>query len=159
FGQAYHTWGPFAAWNSAIAGAGFLYYLLLCRNQGQAGSIRQRPWVLGLKAIFAAFVILTALQAVREAPDLSTILGRLMTIGLGFVWLVAIPEQDDSGSAPQQFGRLLLAALAVLQSLVAYPVAGTQRASATFLLIGAAVVCLADVVKGLSGLLSVQHRN
>ena len=61
-----------------------------------------------------------------------------------FLWIVAVPPVDDA-SRGQIIGRSILALMAVVQSLQAYPVAGSQLAFATFLMIPAAFVCAHDV--------------
>jgi len=60
---------------------------------------------------------------------------------LPFAWLVAASGTDRPA---EQLARLALAAVAVMQPLIAYPVAGTQLAPASVLLSVVAAVCLAD---------------
>lgn len=62
---------------------------------------------------------------------------------LPLAWIAACPP--DSGQATDlAFARVLLAALAVLQALHAYPVSGAQVDWASFLLIPAGALCLSD---------------
>ena len=56
-----------------------------------------------------------------------------------FLWVVAL-SSDNSGRGPTT-GRAILALLAVFQALQAYPVAGSQLAFATFLMVPVAFVC------------------
>jgi hypothetical protein len=71
----------------------------------------------------------------------------LLSYALPFVWLAAVglPPAIDPRQA---FARRLLICLAVMQSLAAYPVAGTQLSLATLLLVLSAAVCLGDVLTG-----------
>jgi hypothetical protein len=61
------------------------------------------------------------------------------------LWIVAVPSKDDS-SRGETLGRSVLALVAVFQSLQAYPVAGSQVAFASFLMIPVVFVCLYDGV-------------
>jgi hypothetical protein len=67
----------------------------------------------------------------------------MLSFCLPFVWLLIvppIPKEPDSISFP----RLLLAMTACLQTLQAFPVAGTQRALATFLFVPIAALFFCD---------------
>lgn len=76
----------------------------------------------------------------------------LLEAALPFVWLVMLPGPGASDPT-QGFARALLAALAVLDSLQAYPVAGSQLTWATALVLLAAIVCVADGLAGMARLL------
>jgi hypothetical protein len=65
---------------------------------------------------------------------------------LPFLWLLLVPA---AGSPPHHPARLALAAVTALQSLVAYPIAGTQVAFATALMPVIGVVCVADSIRTL----------
>jgi hypothetical protein len=67
---------------------------------------------------------------------------------LPWVWLVALPTSTDDKSAG--FARVLLSLVAAWQSLQAYPIAGTQTTLATFPLVLAYGVCLADALRELA---------
>ena len=60
---------------------------------------------------------------------------------LPFAWLVAVPE---TGAESTRFGRLSLLAIAVMQPLIACPVAGTQLLPASILLCVLGAVCLGN---------------
>jgi hypothetical protein len=74
--------------------------------------------------------------------------GAQLMYVLPWVWLVAIPGSHRAvQSAPAtSFPRVFLALAAAWQSLQAYPVAGTQLAVGSMLLVVATTVCLADVI-------------
>jgi hypothetical protein len=67
---------------------------------------------------------------------------------LAFAWVALIGGPDEERS-PVAFARLLLPALAVLQGLHAFPVAGSQSLWATFLLIPVGAICVGNGVHGL----------
>jgi hypothetical protein len=69
----------------------------------------------------------------------------VLNYALPFAWLVAVAEPAANFDGGAQAARRLLALVLVLHSLIAYPVAGTQQALATFLLGVAGIVCLTDV--------------
>ncbi len=71
---------------------------------------------------------------------------------LGFCWvaLIAPPGDDRRGVG---FARLVLAPLAVLQGLHAFPVAGSQIMFSSFLLIPVGAMCVADGGRRLNGAL------
>ena len=102
-----------------------------------AGAAR-RNVVAGLKAGFAfAAVVLLLGQARLQLAWL-----------MPWVWLVAVTAEE--AAAADKFPRALLALGAAWQGLQAYPIAGTQATVATLLLVPAAVLCLADVVRVLA---------
>jgi hypothetical protein len=68
---------------------------------------------------------------------------------LAFAWVALIPLAGDE-DADSSFARLLLPPLAVLQALHAYPVAGSQTAWSTFLLIPVGALCVAGGARGLA---------
>jgi len=63
---------------------------------------------------------------------------------LAFCWVVLVPPPPGDGGRAVAFGRLVLAPLAVLQGLHAFPVAGSQVMWSGLLLIPAGAVCAAD---------------
>ena len=129
------------------------------------------PATVALAVASLALAGLLALLAPRgwvERPDLARALaaGRLLA-GL-YVWLAAdgrVVENPLSAwpllwlalvpGAPsvhhgQRFGRFLLVAVATLQALHAFPVAGSQLAWATFLFVPVGALLLADGWRGLA---------
>ena len=69
---------------------------------------------------------------------------RALALALPFAWVAAIPPGGQDNSAPLSFGRILLPALAVLQTLHAFPVAGSQLGWSQFLFVLVAAVCISD---------------
>jgi hypothetical protein len=65
-------------------------------------------------------------------------------LGLALAFLAAVPRPDEPATSRARFARAFLPALAVLQALQAYPVAGSQAAWAVLLLVPTAAVMLAD---------------
>ena len=63
---------------------------------------------------------------------------------LPFCWLLVVPVPRPATAV---MGRFALLALAVIQPLIAYPVAGTQLSPASILLLPLGVVCLADACR------------
>jgi hypothetical protein len=62
-----------------------------------------------------------------------------------FLWIVLLPTAADAWPLERLFPRTVLCLVGVLQLLIAYPVAGSQRAWASLLMIPVLIVCLADV--------------
>lgn len=87
------------------------------------------------------------------------LLGSIILVGNGFallkyllpwVWLVLFPAARENAAASDRlFARIFLCVMAAWQSLQAYPIAGTQVALASFLLVLASTVCLADAIYAL----------
>src|SRR5207244_1914530 len=66
---------------------------------------------------------------------------------LPWVWLMLVPSNAPSSQSQKQsvpFHRVFLCLAATWQSLQAYPIAGTQVTTATFLLILTYALCLRD---------------
>jgi hypothetical protein len=68
----------------------------------------------------------------------------LWLLGLSLAWIATRARRDE----PNQYVRLLLPPLAVLESLHAYPVAGTQLSLAALLMIPVGAVVLNDGITG-----------
>src|SRR5260221_4690105 len=68
----------------------------------------------------------------------------LWLLGLSLAWIATRARRDE----PNQYVRLLLPALAVLESLHAYPVAGTQLSLAALLMIPVGAVVFHDGITG-----------
>src|SRR5207249_1260001 len=68
-----------------------------------------------------------------------------------WVWLVVVPASDQADANPQgTFARSFLCLMAAWQSLQAYPIAGTQVATATILLVPVYAICLRDGCRSLA---------
>ena len=68
---------------------------------------------------------------------------RLLTIVTPFAWLLLFEPNEEEDSS-QAFPRRLLAILTVLQTMYAYPVAGSQASVIQILLVVTVVVCAGD---------------
>jgi hypothetical protein len=84
----------------------------------------------------------------------ATVIGpRPLGTSLALVWIAAVPPVTDR--SPDPTTRLLLPALAVLQALHAYPVAGSQLRWSALLLVPIGGICVAD---GLADLRTLSAR-
>jgi hypothetical protein len=119
-------------------------------------------WGVGMIAAAWAIRRLRARTAGGGQPELLGALGRILaalaiwlSLGLAphranfalaitLAWVAAIPSTRDSDSPQSRFTRLFLPALAVLQALVAYPVAGTQVKFGSLLFLVCGAVCFTD---------------
>ncbi len=73
----------------------------------------------------------------------------LLMLALPFVWVAALAPRDDLSSPTDGYARLLLPALAVMESLQAYPVAGSQVAIASLGVVFVGAITLNDGVRQL----------
>ena len=119
-------------------------------------------WSAAAALLFAVFVVawrrrLARLSlAIAAAKGLYGVLGTLVLvldprnqIGhlLPWIWLLMLPSGKDSASrALDTFPRAILCLVAVWQCLQAYPAAGSQVATATFLFIPVYALCLHDAI-------------
>lgn len=69
---------------------------------------------------------------------------RALDLPAALAWVAAVPVSRDRRTQGEIFLRLFLPALAVLQTLHAYPVAGSQIAWSSFLFAAVGAVCIAD---------------
>jgi hypothetical protein len=124
-------WAPGAA-AAGVVGAWFA----VRRRQGSEPNHRS-VILAAVGRIAAGFLIWIALGTVGHVP------GSPLSLALPLAWLVAVPPRSVSaGLTP--FVRCSLAALAILQGLHAYPVAGSQMAWSGLLLIPIGAICIAD---------------
>src|SRR5262245_54828327 len=78
----------------------------------------------------------------------------LISFATPFLWLVAVrPREEETGNLTG-LSRAILALVAVLQVLYAYPVAGAQVQFSAILIIAVASICLADSLPFILSLLS-----
>ena len=129
-----------------IALAAALGFLWLSRS-------RKGPPSQALVALGSTFSIAIGLEMAlsvigKALPlDFASLPGYQLSL-LAFAWVALIPlagERPDTS-----FARLLLPPLAVLQSLHAFPVAGSQVMLASFLLVPVGALCVANGVRGLA---------
>src|SRR5262249_37063351 len=124
---------PLGCFRSSLPAAVGIALAIGMRATQRSRAIRH---VLGLvKLVFG----IAALKASWE-HDLPMLLGTLPP----FLWLAALPRVDGKEDARPELPRLLLAWVAVLQPLQAYPVAGSQAYFGTVLHVLAGAVCLDD---------------
>jgi hypothetical protein len=124
---------------------------------------------LGFVTVLAAAVYAHGAETLgrRRVPLLAVALARLLA-GVGIwltvmgeaplswsvplVWVAAVPTRGEGAQSERRFARVFLPALALLQTLHAYPVAGSQIAWASFLLVPVGAVCIADGLRELRDL-------
>ena len=124
-------WAPVAA--AASVGAAFL-----AAWRPRRSTPNQGPVILAaVGRIVAGFLIWIALGTVGHVP------GSPLSLALPLAWIIAIPP-SNGGVELALFVRFSLAALAILQGLHAYPVAGSQMAWSGMLLIPVGAICIAD---------------
>lgn len=132
----------------AIMIAGVYWYTR--RVAGEGLSV---PWRLSFSA-FSIFVGVAMLLSVvglgvpfdAEGSEASP--NELVLLAFAWVPLVAVGGGERRSRA---FALRLLPALAVMQALYAYPVAGTQIGFASFLLVAVAALCVDNGVRGFAG--------
>jgi len=107
-------------------------------RRARAGSPRAaQPRLAGaLGRILAALAIWLWLVLVPHGANFS--------LAITLAWVAAIPSSRDDDSLHSRFVRVFLPALAILQALVAYPVAGSQVRFGSLLFVVCGAVCLAD---------------
>ena len=77
--------------------------------------------------------------------------GTTFLLALPLVWIATQAPSEDADSPSDPYARLLLPALAVLDGLQAYPVAGTQLSLASLVLVPAGAIILGDGIRQLRG--------
>lgn len=111
----------------------------------------------GLKLGFGTYVLYAAygVSGVFYAPMGAYYFNvmPLFRVALPFVWMLMVPSSATPIDATRGFGRAVLCTVAVLNSLQAYPVAGSQLSLATVLVILVGAVCLHDGLTGIALLL------
>ena len=108
-------------------------------------------------SLIACLAFLRA-RATRPIPDLARVATGLFILlsvlllpssvfllGLPLAWIAALGPRDQ----PVSYHRLLLPTLAVMESLQAYPVAGTQLSIAALLMVPVGATVLNDGINGL----------
>jgi hypothetical protein len=96
--------------------------------------------------LLVGLVIWVTLLGVLHIPGLVqvTSLNHELVLPLAFAWVVAAPRGRPDGFEKLDFARSLVPALAILQSLHAFPVAGSQVAWSTLTLIPVGALCIGD---------------
>jgi hypothetical protein len=76
----------------------------------------------------------------------------LFLVALPLAWIATRAPKGDAGRPIDSYARVLLPTLAVLESLQAYPVAGTQLSLAALLLVPVGAITLSDGIRQLHAL-------
>jgi hypothetical protein len=99
-------------------------------------------------------VIATARIAVGVVMWICVLLppSYLLMLAVPLVWVAALEPRDDQGSPTDSYARLLLPALAVMEILQAYPVAGTQVSIGSLGVVFVGAITLNDGVRQLRAL-------
>ncbi len=126
----------------ALVGAGgavvWVLYRLLLR--------RPEPAIEGLARIVAGLAIWFTLLGSIHIPGVLQLnaLSHGLLLPIVLAWVVVAPRSTREGWAPLDFARVLLAVMAVLQGLQAYPVAGSQIVYGELPLVPLGAVCIND---------------
>lgn len=121
----------------AVAGAWVIHSL-------RAGSVRTRhPGPLGAMCRVLAGLAIWFSVVGADPLDISP-QNANFALAITLAWVAAIPSTRDDGSPRGRFVRLLIPSLTVLETLMAYPVAGTQMWLGSLLLVVCGAVCLGD---------------
>lgn len=136
----------------ALSGAGAYWYM------GRGGT---RPSNPALNSAIALLSLLIGLEMALSVAGKTVFFNLPVFCGyqfgfLSFAWVALIP-QPGTEDRDTSFARLLLPPLAVLQALHAFPVAGSQVAWSTFLLIPVGALCIANGARGLATELTGQR--
>jgi hypothetical protein len=107
---------------------------------------RRQVAIEGVVRVFAGLVIWLTVLGGLHIPGLVEMkaLSNPLVVGLALVWVVAAPRATHDGYETLDFARALLPAIAILQSLHSFPVAGSQTAWAALTLVPAGAICIAD---------------
>ena len=125
------------AWGAACVAGAFAYRHYRKRNpNAQMGSIEACAHIAA-----GLLILYCAISQGQIRPPFSV----TFTVALPLVFFVAIPPTWASES--ERVARVALASLAVLEGLLAYPVAGAQVWWSSLLLVPAGMLCLHDGVR------------
>jgi hypothetical protein len=133
----------------------------VCAALGMAWVVRRiRTAIPGQQRWLAVFRVVAGLGlwcavagALRAGPA-----DPQLAWGLPLAWVAGVPTSRDDGSLAWGFVRRLVPMLTVLQALIAYPVAGTQRAIGSVLLLVCGAMCVADGWSELQTLAQLESR-
>jgi len=125
----------------AVGVAGALFWVRY-RTHGRPPQIVFEGAVRIVAGLVILFTVLGSLR-IPGLVDLKSLTSPLV-IADAFAWVLAAPRATPEGYARLDFARALLPAVAVMQSLQVFPVAGSQTAWATLPLIPIGALCIAD---------------
>jgi hypothetical protein len=107
---------------------------------GRELRVASRPVVAGGRIVAGAAIwYILATTSVAGGP-------QALWLPLSLAWIAALPSSRDGVSAGATFLRLFVPALAVFESMHAYPVSGSQTGWSAFLFAIVGAVCIADGV-------------
>jgi hypothetical protein len=110
--------------------------------------LARRPEVAieGAIRLLAGLVIWVILLGGIHIPGLFQLssLNHPLLLPIALAWVVAAPRGRPDGYEKLDFARALLPALAILQSLHAFPIAGSQAAWAALPLVPVGAMCIGD---------------
>lgn len=100
----------------------------------------------GVVRVLAGLVILITVLGGLHVPGLVDLksLNSPLVVANALAWVVAAPRATPDGYAKLDFARALLPAIAIMQSLHVFPVAGSQAAWAALPLIPIGAISIAD---------------
>ena len=124
----------------SLAAAGLAWTL---RQIGRAGigPIGAPSLGDGLLRLLAGLAILLSLG---NAFPFAIAPNAPFALAMPLAWVAALPSRRDAPGPRERLVRLLIPSLAILQSLLAFPVAGSQLRLGAILLVLCGAICLAD---------------
>ena len=140
---------PTLQWGFLGVGGALLWtlYRLLAREPA--------PVIEGAIRVIAGLAIWITLLRGLHIPGLFdvTALSDGIVLPAALAWVAAAPRGGPDGFGTLDFARALVPAVAVLQTLQAYPVAGSQVTFSTLVFVAVGAICISDgsVQLGLSG--------
>ena len=145
-------WAPLLLSGRTVGFAAAMVGMFVVLHQARRRWAERTAWQLALcaaKIAFGAHMLVTLLGA--RAGAMWFAVGtygsnpqHLFDVGLPLVWLTMMTPDGTRAEPWQRFGRALLCAVTVLNSLQAYPVPGSQWTLAAVPVVLAAAVCLGD---------------
>jgi len=140
--------GSTLVWDGAGLGGALLWMLYRSLTRRPALAIEG-----GIRLLVGLFIWLTLLGGIH-IPGLFQLisLNHRLVLPVALAWVVAAPRATSVGFLQPDFARVLVPALAVLESLQAYPVAGSDQAFAALMLVPVGAICIHDGMVQLSEL-------
>jgi hypothetical protein len=121
----------------ALIGLAFAFYATTARANTALLTL--------LKLIFAAGVAILS-AGVATYAGAATYQDAILSFATPFLWLLAVSPRDANTRSLSSLNRAILALVAVIQVLYAYPVAGAQVQFSVILILAVASICFADTL-------------